>query len=158
MVRTYISLPAGIAEMPFVKFCIYSFLGSFPWSLLLAYIGLVLGAHLDKLSPIFHSLDAVILVAVVVLIALYIWRHIRNDNKARAEAIAQEQAQQYTTPQDQMSQQWNAQNTPFSQVQQSQFDQYYQEQGQQSPQSRQFQTPPSAPQWQFPTDDSAMRR
>src|SRR5260370_38792784 len=33
VVRTYISLPAGIAKMPFAKFCLYTFLGSFPWCL-----------------------------------------------------------------------------------------------------------------------------
>src|SRR2546421_3379871 len=84
VVRTYISLPAGISKMPFVKFAVYSFLGSFPWCLLLAYVGTILGNNLDRLSPIFHSLDVVIVVALVILIALYIWRHIRNDRKARA--------------------------------------------------------------------------
>ena len=97
VVRTYISLPAGIAKMPFAKFCVYTFLGSFPWCLLLAYIGTVIGNNLTTLSPIFHDLDVVIIVAVVALVALYIWRHIRNDRKARAEhaaAAAQQQATQ----------------------------------------------------------------
>ncbi len=57
VIRTYISLPAGISRMPFAKFCLYTLLGSFPWCLLLAYVGYVLGNHLDKLSPIFHDLD-----------------------------------------------------------------------------------------------------
>src|SRR5579885_671718 len=90
VVRTYISLPAGIAKMPFIRFCIYTFLGSLPWCLLLAYLGTVLGNHLDTLSPIFHSLDIVILVGLVILVALYIWRHIRNDRKARAAHAASE--------------------------------------------------------------------
>ncbi len=88
VVRTYISLPAGIARMPFGKFCLYTVLGSFPWCLLLAYIGTIIGNNIDKLSPIFHSLDVVILVLVVLLIVLYVWRHIRNDRKARAEHAA----------------------------------------------------------------------
>lgn len=93
VVRTYISLPAGIAEMPFVKFCVYTLLGSFPWCLLLAYVGYVLGNHLSTLGPIFRSLDVVIIVAVVLLVALYIWRHIRNDRKARAaHAVAEAEA------------------------------------------------------------------
>ncbi|MBA2393854.1 MAG: DedA family protein, partial [Ktedonobacteraceae bacterium] len=57
VVRTYISLPAGITKMPFAKFCIYTFLGSLPWSFLLAYLGVVLGNNLDRLKPIFNSLD-----------------------------------------------------------------------------------------------------
>src|SRR5947209_6451674 len=48
VVRTYISLPAGLAESPFAKFCVYIFLGSFPWCLLLAYLVNILGANLPK--------------------------------------------------------------------------------------------------------------
>src|SRR5258708_18337839 len=65
VVRTYISLPAGIAKMPFAKFCLYTFLGSFPWCLLLAYVGTVIGKNLSTLSPLFHDLDVVIIVAEV---------------------------------------------------------------------------------------------
>jgi len=94
VVRTYISLPAGITKTPFAKFCVYTLLGSFPWCLLLAYVGFVLGNHLSILGSIFHSLDVVILVAVVLLVVLYVWRHIRNDRKARAELAAAEIARQ----------------------------------------------------------------
>src|SRR5437762_1391295 len=66
VVRTYISLPAGIAKMPFIKFCLYSFLGSLPWCFLLAYVGkTVIGDNLkniEKLSPIFHTFEVVIIV------------------------------------------------------------------------------------------------
>ena len=98
VVRTYISLPAGIAKMPFVKFCVYTFLGSFPWCLLLAYVGTLIGGNLTKLTPIFHDLDIVIIVVVVALVALYIWRHLRNDRRSRAthatEASASAASQQ----------------------------------------------------------------
>ncbi len=113
VVRTYISLPAGIAKMSFVKFCVYTFLGAFPWSLLLAYAGYLLGNHLDTLAPLFHSLDVVILIVLVVLVALYLWRHIRNDRRARAAASAAEvaalhQAAQHNSwpQQSQAQQQW----------------------------------------------------
>ncbi|MBV9711634.1 MAG: DedA family protein [Ktedonobacteraceae bacterium] len=114
VVRTYISLPAGITKMPFGKFCLYTFLGSFPWCLLLAYIGTVLGNNLDKLSPIFHDLDVVILVAVVILVVLYVWRHIRNDRRARAEHTAAEAAALQQPP----AQQWQQQPIPPQQAQQ----------------------------------------
>ena len=94
VVRTYISLPAGISKMPFVKFVVYSFLGSFPWCLLLAYVGTVIGGNLAKLAPIFHDLDIVIIVLVVVLVALYIWRHVRNDRAARAMHTAEQTTSQ----------------------------------------------------------------
>jgi membrane protein DedA with SNARE-associated domain len=94
VVRTYISLPAGITKTPFLKFCVYTLLGSVPWCLLLAYVGFVLGNHLSVLGPIFHSLDVVILLLVVVLVVLYVWRHIHNDRKARAEHEADDAALQ----------------------------------------------------------------
>ena len=96
VVRTYISLPAGIAKMPFVKFCLYSFLGSLPWCFLLAYVGkAVIGDNLkniEKLSPIFHTFDVVIIALLVALVVLYVWRHLRNDRKAREAHTALEQA------------------------------------------------------------------
>lgn len=96
VIRTYISLPAGITKMPFIRFCIYSFLGSLPWCFALAYVGYVLGDQVNKqLGVILHSLDAVILVGLVILAVLYIWRHIRNDRVARAaHAVNETDAQQ----------------------------------------------------------------
>src|SRR5579864_1715434 len=66
VVRTYISLPAGIAKTPFVKFCIYTVLGSFPWCIILAFAGYELGkvgGNLSSLGTVFHGLDVVVLVA-----------------------------------------------------------------------------------------------
>ena len=98
VVRTYISLPAGITKMPLLKFVIYTFLGSLIWSLLLAYVGTIVQANLAVLSPIFHTFDVVILVALVALIIFYVWRHIRNDRKAR-EAYAVEALEGQLPPQ-----------------------------------------------------------
>ena len=79
VVRTFISLPAGIARMPFVPFLLLSFLGSVPWCYLLAYVGQKLGENWDSLKTYFHGADAVI--GVVLLIALGIWlrHHLRPD-------------------------------------------------------------------------------
>jgi membrane protein DedA with SNARE-associated domain len=134
VVRTYISLPAGIAKMPFAKFCLYTFLGSFPWCLLLAYVGTVIGNNLSTLSPLFHDLDVVIIVAVIALVALYIWRHIRNDRKAREEkAAAERQASQQNGWMQQPQQQQWGQPQQFSQGQPWQSQQQW-GQSQQSPQ------------------------
>ncbi len=93
VVRTYISLPAGMTRMSFGKFTLYSFLGSLPWCILLAYVGTIVGQNLGTLSPIFHSLDAVTLLLLVVLVVLYVWRHVRNDRKARAAHAAAQSSQ-----------------------------------------------------------------
>jgi len=90
VVRTYISLPAGITKMPFIKFCIYSFLGSLPWCFVLGYAGYVLGNQVSRLGPILHSLDVVILAVLVILVVFYIWHHIRNDRKSRAAHVMAE--------------------------------------------------------------------
>ncbi len=88
VVRTYISLPAGITKMPFGRFCIYTFLGSLPWCFALSLIGYQLGNNYDKISGPLHYFDAAIVVAVILLVVLYVWRHIRNDRRARAEQNA----------------------------------------------------------------------
>jgi membrane protein DedA with SNARE-associated domain len=90
VVRTYISLPAGITKMSFVKFCAYTFLGSLPWCLLLGFVGYQLGNNYDKVSGPVHYVDGLVAVVLVVLVVLYIWRHIRNDRRARAEHAASE--------------------------------------------------------------------
>ena len=112
VVRTYISLPAGISKMPFGKFCLFTILGVFPWALLLTYIGTIIGNNLGALSPIFHSLDVVILIGLALLIVLYLWRHIRNDRKARA-AHAAAAAKSLAQPE----QPWGQQQVPFQQTQ-----------------------------------------
>lgn len=72
VIRTFIALPAGIARMPRVKFHVYTFVGSFPWCLALAYVGLVLGDKWNSspiLKEVFHYLDyAVVAVALILLV------------------------------------------------------------------------------------------
>jgi len=56
-IRTFISLPAGIAEMDLKKFTIYTLIGSIPWCFALTYIGYALGPHWSTVESIFHLLD-----------------------------------------------------------------------------------------------------
>jgi len=78
LVRTYISLPAGIARMNIIKFIIFTFTGSFIWSTALAYGGYKLGEHWEELRAAMRPLDPVFIALIVVLIALYVYRHIRH--------------------------------------------------------------------------------
>jgi membrane protein DedA with SNARE-associated domain len=149
VVRTYISLPAGIAKMPFVKFCIFTFLGSFPWCLLLAYVGTVVGHNLSTLGPIFHTFDVFIIVALVILVALYIWRHIRNDRKARAEHAAAALQQQQVPQQNGWMQQ--PQPQPRGQQQWGQPQQPSQWGQPQQPQQQEWGRVQSPPQQPWPT-------
>jgi membrane protein DedA with SNARE-associated domain len=69
VIRTFIALPAGVARMPRGRFHLYTFIGSFPWCLGLAYVGLLLGERWDKdprLKMWFHRFDAAILAVLVI--------------------------------------------------------------------------------------------
>lgn len=92
VIRTYISLPAGISRMNFGKFMLYTFLGSLPWTFALAYLGYAFGPalqqKLSQMSNVFHGLDVIIIGLVVVAVAFYVYRHLKHDRQA-AEAASQ---------------------------------------------------------------------
>lgn len=74
VVRTFIALPAGIARMNVWRFSLYTFLGSLPWCLGLAWIGQKMGENWPALREQFHQMDLVI--AFFLLVGLVFWiRH-----------------------------------------------------------------------------------
>lgn len=78
VVRTFISFPAGVAKMHLVKFIIYTFVGSFPWCLGLAFGGYQLGEHWEQIRVVMRPFDIPIIIAFLVLLALYIRRHLKR--------------------------------------------------------------------------------
>lgn len=81
VVRTFIALPAGIAKMPRLRFHIYTFVGSWPWCYVLAYVGMKLGAKWEtdpRLKNILHRFDAVIVLVLLLGIAWFLWSHWKN--------------------------------------------------------------------------------
>ncbi len=91
VVRTFIALPAGIAKMPQGKFHLYTFLGSWPWCFVLAYIGVKLGENWDKdprLKMWFHRFDVVILAAIVIGAVWFVWTHWKHRIRAGETANA----------------------------------------------------------------------
>ena len=81
IVRTFISLPAGIARMDRTRFHLYTFVGSLPWCLALAWIGYKLGEKWNTLGAYFHKLDAVIGVLIVAGVAWFVYDHLKNRSK-----------------------------------------------------------------------------
>ena len=78
VVRTFIALPAGIAKMRQVRFHVFTFVGSWPWCFMLAWIGMRLGEKWDKdprLKQWFHRFDAVILGVIVIGAVWFLWTH-----------------------------------------------------------------------------------
>ena len=80
VIRTVISLPAGIAKMNFKKFVLYSFIGSVPWTALLAYIGYWLGSEWRSVSGVFRELDVVVIAAGIAIVVWYVLK-VRRDRK-----------------------------------------------------------------------------
>ncbi len=78
VIRTFISLPAGIARMPFWRFVIYTFIGSYIWSVALAYGGYQLGEHWEQLRAAMRPFDPFIGGIIILLIGYYIYRHVRH--------------------------------------------------------------------------------
>lgn len=78
VVRTYISFPAGISKMNITRFSIYTFLGALPWCIALTYSGVKMGENWEMIRAKLHNFDMAIFIILILLIALYIYRHIRN--------------------------------------------------------------------------------
>jgi membrane protein DedA with SNARE-associated domain len=83
VIRTFIALPAGIARMPRAKFHIYTFLGSWPWCLALAYFGMKLGENWRELGKYFHQFDFVIGGLLLIGVIWFVRSHWQN--RLRAE-------------------------------------------------------------------------
>jgi membrane protein DedA with SNARE-associated domain len=78
VVRTFIAFPAGLARMPMLRFQIYTFVGSWIWSLGLAYVGYILGDRWNAsptLRRVFHDFDAVIVILAAAAIGWFLWSH-----------------------------------------------------------------------------------
>jgi membrane protein DedA with SNARE-associated domain len=74
IVRTFISLPAGIARMPVWKFSLFTFIGSLPWVLFLTYIGVITGENWSKIEVYFRKFDWLVIILLIGLLALYLWK------------------------------------------------------------------------------------
>ena len=77
VVRTFISVPAGISRMNFWRFSIFTFIGSFPWSLGLAYGGFLLGENWEDLRSVMRPFDIPIGVVAVAAVGWFVFRRIR---------------------------------------------------------------------------------
>jgi len=88
-IRTFIAFPAGVARMNLKRFILYTFAGSLPWCLGLAYVGQKLGEKWNKddtLKIWFHRFDFLIGIAAVLVIVWWIWRHVKHLRAEKAHA------------------------------------------------------------------------
>jgi membrane protein DedA with SNARE-associated domain len=82
IIRTFISLPAGVARMPFWRFTVLTAVGCIPWVLLLGIIGREVGERWDEWRDKLHYFDYVVIAAILLLIA---WLLIRRWRGGRPE-------------------------------------------------------------------------
>jgi membrane protein DedA with SNARE-associated domain len=81
IVRTFIALPAGIAKMPQLRFHLYTFIGSWPWCLALAWAGARLGQAWDsdpRFKAAFHRLHLGMELILLAAFLWFLWTHWRN--------------------------------------------------------------------------------
>jgi membrane protein DedA with SNARE-associated domain len=78
VIRTFIAFPAGVARMNLWRFNLYTFVGSYIWSLGLAWIGMKLGEHWNTLGVYFHRFDAAIGVILLIAVVWYVRRHLQH--------------------------------------------------------------------------------
>jgi len=81
IVRTFISLPAGIANMNVAIFSVYTFIGSFAWSLFLTYLGLKLGQNWQLVEPYFRKFQLMIVGLGFAGVGFYIYSNLKRKRK-----------------------------------------------------------------------------
>jgi membrane protein DedA with SNARE-associated domain len=78
VVRTFISLPAGIAGMPALRFGVYTTLGCLPWTTALAVAGYAVGKNWESIVNAFHGPTYIIAAVVLVALVILAWRYVRS--------------------------------------------------------------------------------
>lgn len=87
VVRHLISIPAGIAKMPMIKFLTYTFSGASLWNLILLYSGLKLGRHWDKIYAFSRELDMFFIIAIVLAASYFLWKHAKRLKSGKNKRI-----------------------------------------------------------------------
>ncbi len=86
IVRTFISLPAGVARMPFWRFSLFTFLGCLPWVFALTFIGKQAGDNWTEWKDSLHYVDYAVAALIVAAAVYYFIRWRRNRAAARVAA------------------------------------------------------------------------
>ena len=82
IVRTFISLPAGVARMPFWRFTVLTVLGCIPWVLMLGLIGREVGDNWEQWKNHLHYVDYAVVVAIIAGIVYLLLRRRRGEPTA----------------------------------------------------------------------------
>jgi len=78
VIRTFISLPAGMSRMDAKKFTFFAFLGTFIWCIPLTYLGKTLGDNWNTLGKYFHKFDILIIILGLVAVGWYVYHKLKK--------------------------------------------------------------------------------
>jgi membrane protein DedA with SNARE-associated domain len=87
IIRTFISLPAGVARMPFWRFTVFTLAGCIPWVLLLTFIGKEAGDNWESWKDSLHYVDYAVLAVIVIGI---VWLLIRGRRRRSQSLVAKQ--------------------------------------------------------------------
>lgn len=82
--RTFISIPAGVAEMDIRKFVTYTFIGTLIWDIILVYLGYTLGSNWERSLPFFDMLTYAVGILFACLLVYWIYRMLKKKNAMMA--------------------------------------------------------------------------
>jgi membrane protein DedA with SNARE-associated domain len=87
IIRTYISFPAGLSKIGYVKFTIVTLLGAIPWNFGLAYAGFLLGQHWEQVAATLAPVVIPVAIVVVIILAAAWWfgRKLGEEEEAKME-------------------------------------------------------------------------
>ena len=86
VIRSFVSIPAGVMEVPFVRYTLLTLAGSAIWCFGLAGVGWAVGANWEDVHSAFQYLDYVVLAAVVAGVVGLAWRHLRRRRRTAQES------------------------------------------------------------------------
>jgi membrane protein DedA with SNARE-associated domain len=85
VIRSLVSFGAGVARMPLGPFVVFTFLGSLPWTMLLVFAGVQLGANWDAVGGVLKQFEYAIVALLVVIALAWVWvRMIKPRRRAAA--------------------------------------------------------------------------
>lgn len=89
-IRSVLSLPAGIAKMEFIKYSLFTLLGSFSWSFLLTILGYFLGESWSSIGGYIKQFEHVIIVIVILVGVYYVYSKIKSNGKKQVSSEKRE--------------------------------------------------------------------
>jgi membrane protein DedA with SNARE-associated domain len=86
VIRSLVSFAAGVSHMPLLRFTIFSFLGSLPWTALLVFAGMELGANWEEVGAVLKQFEYAVLAVIGLIVVAWIWFRIIKPRRSAGPA------------------------------------------------------------------------